>query len=271
MLRGPPTGRPAGRRIRLVAALVVSAGAVAAALSMWATTSGRSGPLVPSPPLPGATAPGAPAAAAALAAGVRPALVDIVTASPGDTGRASATGMVISRSGLVATSAHVVAQAGTIRVTDPVAGRTFTAHVMVADTQADVALLQVESPSGLTPIMASYLPLTPGAGVVAVGNMAGGTGPTTYVAGSVTGLNRAVSVANPMTGEVQILSGLIEVNAPLVSGDSGGALVDTSGHVVAMIAAGNGGFVRDQTLTRGYAVPIGQVLGLARPFAPAGA
>lgn len=224
---------------------------------------------LPSPPVPGATAPGAPAAAGLLADGVKPALVDVVTTFPAGAGTASASGMVLTLSGLVVTSGHVVDRAESIRVTDPTAHRAYPARVVAFDAEVDVAVLQVQGASGLSAIRSSPVPAGVGQGVVAVGNAEGGNGPPVHVAGSITALDRAVSVVDPMTGEVQTLTGLIETNAPVVSGDSGGALVDSRGEVVGMIAAGNADFEADRSRSRGYAVPIRQVLGVAHRVDPA--
>ncbi len=259
-----PAPRPPRRRLSLIAALVLLAGAVVIGVTIWKGTAGRSHVRLPSPPAPGATAPGAPAAAAALAESVKPALVDVVTTVPAGSGTASASGMILTPSGLVATSAHVVDRAESILVTDPSAGRAYPARVVGYQSELDVAVVQMQSASGLRPIQSSSMPVKIGQGVVAVGNADGGNGPPVHVAGSITGLGRVVSVADPVTGEVQTLAGLIETNAPVVSGDSGGALVDATGKVVAMIAAGNADFEADSNRTRGYAVPIGQVLGVVR-------
>ncbi len=263
-----PAPRPLVRRLRLIAALALLAGAVVVGVTIWKGTAGRSHIRLPSPPAPGATAPGAPAAASALAEGVKPALVDVVTTFPAGSGTASGSGMILSPSGLAVTSAHVVDRAESILVTIPAAGRAYPARVVGYDSEVDVAVLQMQGASGLTPIHLSSRPVGVGQGVVAVGNAHGGDGPAVHVAGSITGLDRVVSVVDPVTGEVQTLAGLIETNAPVVSGDSGGALLDASGHVVAMIAAGNADFEPDRNRTRGYAVPIGQVLRVVHQVDP---
>jgi len=60
------------------------------------------------------------------------------------------------------------------------------------------------------------------------------------------------------TGDEQRLTGLVEFSAPIVPGDSGGAMVDSGGKVVGMItAAGYGGGAMDlATSTQGYAIPL---------------
>jgi S1-C subfamily serine protease len=90
--------------------------------------------------------------------------------------------------------------------------------------------------------------------VIAVGN-AGGKGTPTAAAGVVTGLNRAITAYSELSGTTEHLTGLVETDAAIESGQSGGPLVDTKGHVVGMVTAGSAGFAVSQSDSRGYAVP----------------
>jgi S1-C subfamily serine protease len=96
--------------------------------------------------------------------------------------------------------------------------------------------------------------------VVAIGN-AGGTGGTpSAVGGTVTALNQTITAGDAGTLS-ETLNGLIETNANIQPGDSGGALVNTSGKVIGMntaAAATNG-----TTANQGYAIGINQALSLA--------
>ena len=76
-----------------------------------------------------------------------------------------------------------------------------------------------------------------GKAVTALGN-AGGTGGTPSVArGKVTALNQSITAVDEGSGASEQLTGLIETNAPIQAGDSGGALVDAASQVVAMNTA----------------------------------
>jgi S1-C subfamily serine protease len=93
--------------------------------------------------------------------------------------------------------------------------------------------------------------------VTALGN-AGGTGSLTSARGRITGIGRAITV-NDDQGGFERLSGLIETNAALQPGDSGGPLLSRSGKVIGMdTAASTGsGFGLDAAVSNdGYAIPI---------------
>src|SRR5581483_5396980 len=77
--------------------------------------------------------------------------------------------------------------------------------------------------------------------VSAVGN-ARGTGCTpTTTTGHVTGLNRTITARDDQ-GDAEQLTGLIQTDAALQPGDSGGALVDSSARVVGLLSAGSAGY-----------------------------
>ena len=149
---------------------------------------------------------------------------------------AAGTGIVLTSSGRILTNNHVIAGATTIRVVVPKTTHTYTARVVGYDTTADVAVLQLQKASHLKTVTtgnASSLKL--GARVTAVGN-AGGTGRLTSSRGNVTGLNRSITVQGD-NGTTEQLTGLIETNAALQPGDSGGPLLNSAGRVVGIDTA----------------------------------
>jgi S1-C subfamily serine protease len=176
---------------------------------------------------------------------------------------AAGTGMVLTPSGEVLTNNHVIAGATTIRVLVPGAGRAYQARVVGYDTSADVAVLQLRNASGLTTVKtgdASRLGV--GDHVTAIGN-AGGTGSLTSASGTVTALNQAITVQDE-DRSAERLSGLIETDAPLQPGDSGGPLLDDADRVVGMDTAASSRFAFTAfSPSQGYAIPIGTALGIA--------
>src|SRR5436190_7314050 len=151
---------------------------------------------------------------------------------------AAGTGIVLTSSGEILTNNHVIAGATTIRVVGPKTTHAYTARVVGYDTTADVAVLQLQKASNLKTVTtgnASNLKL--GARVTAVGN-AGGTGTLTSSRGTVTGLNKSITVQSD-NGTTEQLTGLIETNATLQPGDSGGPLLNSSGRVVGIDTAGS--------------------------------
>jgi S1-C subfamily serine protease len=191
--------------------------------------------------------------ASAIAAKVDPAIVDINTVV--GSGQASGTGMILTSDGEVLTNNHVVDGSTTIHVS--IAGRSgsYTAHVIGVAPAADVALIQIEGVSGLpTVTLASSSTLQVGDAVAAIGNALGLGGAPKVSTGTVTGLNQTIT-ASESGGKSEQLSGMIESDAPISPGDSGGPIVNSAGQVVGMITAGDVQGFRSQTSTVNYSIP----------------
>ena len=149
---------------------------------------------------------------------------------------AAGTGMALTSSGRILTNNHVIAGATTIRVAVPGTTRRYAARVVGYDIADDIAVLQLRSASSLrTVTIGSSGALTLGASVTAVGN-SGGFGRLISSRGKITGLRRSI-VAQSSTGEEQRLTGLIETDAAVRPGDSGGPLLDSAGRVVGIDTA----------------------------------
>jgi S1-C subfamily serine protease len=89
-----------------------------------------------------------------------------------------------------------------------------------------------------------------GESVTGVGN-AGGTGTLTAAAGTVTALEQSITASDETGGDSEQLSGLIETDAPIQAGDSGGPLYGEDGTVIGMDTAASSGGV-----SQAYAIPI---------------
>jgi S1-C subfamily serine protease len=99
--------------------------------------------------------------------------------------------------------------------------------------------------------------------VTAVGN-AGGTGTLTSSRGNVTGLNKSITVQDD-NGTTEQLTGLIETNATLQPGDSGGPLLNSAGRVVGIdTAASSSSPFAASASSDGYAIPIGKATTIAK-------
>src|SRR5689334_6678702 len=139
-------------------------------------------------------------------------------------GRAAGTGMVLTSSGDVLTNNHVIRGATAIRIVVPRTGRSYAAKVVGYDVSDDVAVLRAVRASKLKTVsLGNSATLRVGQSVKAVGN-AGGTGSLVSASGSVTGLRRSITVSDELGGSAS-LGGLIETNAALQAGDSGGPLL----------------------------------------------
>jgi len=212
----------------------------------------------------------ADAATAKIADKVDPGLVDVTSTFANQNGTAEGTGMILTSNGLILTNNHVVEDAQTLSVRDVATNTTYAGTVVGYDLAEDVALIQLKGASGLTTIKtANSNKVSSGEKIVGIGNAEGLGGTPSFVAGSVVALDQAITAGdatNPAGSEH--LSGLIEVNAAIVPGDSGGALVNAKGQVVGMDTAGsdlNGGFGFNPGSTssdRGYAIPINTALSI---------
>jgi S1-C subfamily serine protease len=181
-----------------------------------------------------------------------------------ENGAAAGTGMVLTSSGEVLTNNHVIKGATSIRVVVPRTGRTYTATVVGYDVSDDVAVLQLAGASNLKTVTISTAKLAVGKTVTALGN-AGGTGTLVSAKGRITGLGKSITASDDQGGSEQ-LTGLIETNAALQPGDSGGPLLDGAGRVVGMDTAASTGF-GFQAVTRtsdAYAIPIAKALSIAK-------
>ena len=175
-------------------------------------------------------------------------------------GTGAGTGMVVDASGLVVTNHHVVQGSTSISVTDS-AGNTYKASVVGYDTTDDVAVLQLGGASGLATITADTTLPSIGASITAVGNSQGG-GQFVAAPGQVTDTGVDITVRND-DGSQSYLSDLIQMDANIVPGDSGGAVYDTSGEVVGMNVAGS----EDPNTSVSYSIPMGTVITAADDIA----
>lgn len=150
-------------------------------------------------------------------------------------GTAAGTGMVLTSSGEVLTNYHVVKDSWEIEVSVPSTGSSYTASVVGYDATRDVALLRLADASGLATVAVDDDPLDVGAEVTVVGNAQGG-GELLAASGSVTGLEKSVTVSSG--NGTESLSGVIETDAAAVPGDSGGPMFDAEGEVTGMTTAG---------------------------------
>jgi S1-C subfamily serine protease len=193
------------------------------------------------------------------AAAVSPALVDVVSTIGYDGAQAAGTGVVLTADGIVLTNHHVVAGSTSISVTDIGNGTTYPAKVLGYDRSHDVAVLQLSGATGLTTArLGDSGQVSVGDAVLAIGNALGKGGAPTVASGNVTDLDQSIAAQDSSDGTTEQLSGLIEVDAPIQPGDSGGALVDANGKVIGIITAGSEPLsnASRQTATQGFAIPI---------------
>jgi S1-C subfamily serine protease len=184
---------------------------------------------------------------------VDPAVVDI------NTNLGEGTGMIATSNGEIITNNHVVEGATTINVVIENRG-TYRATVVGTDASADVAVLQLSGVRGLpTVTFANSSAVRIGSFVVAIGNAGGQGFPSTVTAGAVTALDRAITAGDGY-GLSESLTGMIQTDALIEPGNSGGPLVDSAGDVIGMDTAAASA---DGATPIGFALPINKVLQIA--------
>ena len=236
----PPARYRSARRVALVVVLVVL---VALATRLLAGPAAANAPAAAPAPSPSASAtltvPG-------IYQHVAPSVVLVRT------GHDLGTGLIVSDDGTILTANHVVAGGGDITVTFA-DGTTSKAAVASASAALDIATL---TPQKLPSVV---VPATLGGGaevgaqVVAIGNPLGLT--DSVSAGVVSGLDRS---ADTDTGK---RSGLIQFDAAVNPGSSGGPLLDSRGLVIGIVVAIAAPDGQDAFAGIGFAVPIAAALG----------
>ncbi len=241
-------------RLTVVAALLSAALASGGTATLLLATAPQAAPAASASPT---QAPGSATltrlegvdAIAAVAAAIEPSVVTISTSGGGPFASSGGSGIVVSTDGLVLTTTVVapVDTTYTILLADQ---HEVTASVVASDAAHGLVLLRADA-TGLTPArLAASTDLAVGQLVVAVGSPLGEF-TDTVTSGIVSGLGRSIDLRDPSTGRRVALDGLVQTDAAINAGSSGGPLLDVSGTVVAVIAtsASSGQGI-------GFAIPI---------------
>lgn len=262
---GSPAGNRAGGRSMGRGSIVLTA-VLAAALSAGGTfgivelTMPAAAPAAANPPAQltstSTTAPTGSGAAnqpiVQIAAAASPAVVTI-TASGSVSGRNSGTsigsGMIVTSDGYILTNRHVVASGGTLTVQLP-DGRQFTGTVVGTDPSHDVAVVKINATGLPTVTLGNSDKLEIGQLAVAIGDPLG-TFAGTVTTGIVSGTDRSIDVRDPETGSAVHLTGLIQTDAAINEGNSGGPLLNAAGQVIGINTATD-----SSAEGIGFAVPV---------------
>ena len=188
---------------------------------------------------------------ASIVKAVQPSVVTVMV--DGAQSSSLGSGVVLSADGLILTNNHVIAETGTVSVRLS-SGRTVPAKVVATDTTHDLALVQATGLTGLTPVtFGTNDSVAVGDTVLAFGAPLGLE--NTVTSGIVSALDRSVDTGS------EKLSGLFQTDAAINEGNSGGALVDTSGHVVGInVAIATAGQSSSGSIGVGFAIPADTVV-----------
>jgi S1-C subfamily serine protease len=199
--------------------------------------------------------------ASALRRQVSPGLVDVTAELPSQNAIGAGTGIVLSSSGEVLTNNHVIAGAASLKVTDIGTGRSYPATVIGYDQVHDIALLRMRGASGLrTATLGDSETVRVGDQVAAIGNAGGLGGRPSVATGPVTALGRSITTSDELTGQAEHLTGLIEADADIRPGDSGGPMVDRTGRVVGVDVAASVDTRSQKPDGTGFAIPINNAM-----------
>jgi len=170
-------------------------------------------------------------------------------------GEGAGTGIILDAEGHILTNAHVVA--GTTSVTVSIDGEARSATVLGGDSGQDVAVLRLDDPSGIVPATLAQSEVAVGDQVVAIGNALALEGSPTVTQGIISALDRAIDTQSGG------LTGLIQTDAAISSGNSGGPLVNADGEIVGVntAVARSGGTVAASNI--GFVIPIDQAMAIA--------
>jgi S1-C subfamily serine protease len=201
---------------------------------------------IPAPDTQQASSPG-PLDARAITAQVVPTTVNLDVRLHYGLGEAGGTGIVLTSSGLVLTDEHVIFEGDRITAQVGGRGRLYQAALIGADPADDVALLQLEQASGLrTATLGTAASAGVGDQVLVIGYPAAGL---VTVRGTITDRGVASSVVPDGDWPGANVTDMLESSANVISGQSGGPVVDASGRVIGMLESGgdNGGALATPT------------------------
>ena len=164
-------------------------------------------------------------------------------------------GVIISSDGYILTCAHVVDGASTITVT--IGDKDYTATLVGEDTTSDIAVIKIDA-DGLTPAtVGNSDSLKGGQSVMAVGNPLGELGGT-VTGGMISALNRSVTIQG--SSSVNTMS-LIQMDASVSPGNSGGGLFNMNGELVGIVNAKSSSSDAEGL---GFAIPINDAIKVAQ-------
>ena len=177
-----------------------------------------------------------------------PSVVSILTVTP--SGKASGTGIIMSEDGYIITNHHVVesAQAVSVLTSDD---QEYPASIIGSDETSDLAVLKIDAGSLQAASFGDSSVLQVGDTVVAIGDPLGTTLRGTMTDGIISAINRDLTVSDrTMT--------LIQTNAALNNGNSGGPLINCYGQVIGINTMKMSNFYSSSTTVEGigFAIPI---------------
>lgn len=158
------------------------------------------------------------------------------------------TGFIITNDGLIATNKHVASDIDASYTVFTADGKEYSAKVLDQDPSNDFAVLKIDATGLPTVELGDSDSLQAGQWVVAIGNALGEFS-NSVTAGVVSGLNRNITAGGG--GQTESLDNLIQTDAAINSGNSGGPLINLAGQVIGINTA-----TATSGQSVGFAIPI---------------
>ena len=175
----------------------------------------------------------------------------------GQVSQAAGTGFILSSDGYIATNKHVVANATKIGVILDDGSTYEDVELIGTDPINDFAIVKIKDVKNLTPIKIGDSKTTNiGQQVVAIGN-ALGTYQNSVTSGIISGKGRSLTASDSSRTTYETLSDMIQTDAAINGGNSGGPLVNAAGEVIGINTA-----YASQGNNVGFAIPINSVKGI---------
>jgi serine protease Do len=164
--------------------------------------------------------------------------------------KSAGTGFIVSKDGLIITNKHVVSDANASYTVFTSDGKEYKAEIKATDPLNDIAFLKVNASNLPVVELGNSDSLKIGQTVIAIGN-ALGQYQNTVTQGVVSALGRAVEAGDSSGFSVETLDNVIQTDAAINSGNSGGPLINLAGQVIGINTA-----VASNAQSIGFAIPI---------------
>ena len=179
------------------------------------------------------------------------------------TTQAAGSGVIISKDGYIITNNHVVegATSITVKTSD---GTEYAATLVGTDSKSDIGVIKVEA-DNLTPAtIGDSSTISVGDTAVVIGNPLGTLGGT-VTDGIISATDREISINNETMN-------LIQTNAAINSGNSGGGMFDANGNLIGIVNAKDSGTTSSGTTIEGlgFAIPINDAMNVAKQLIESG-
>jgi serine protease Do len=174
------------------------------------------------------------------------------------------TGFIVSDDGLIITNKHVVETEDVSYTVIANNGEKYEAEILAIDTLLDIALVKIDAQDLPALNLGTSADLKVGQTVIAIGNSLGEFS-NTVSSGIVSGLSRDIMAGNSQGASTELLTDVIQTDAAINFGNSGGPLLDVSGNVIGVNVA-----IANDAQNIGFAIPVDHIRDLLKRYEETG-